>query len=88
MPLLSPEPLAHLPQHRLLPMLLARVRGPGSLTRVLFGHSVKGVEVAGGGEAGRRGGVVVTAHSAVEGRDVQLEGSFLVAADGAHSTIR
>ena len=43
MPERSPEGVAHLPQNRLLPMLLAHASTPGAPGRVRFGHAVEGV---------------------------------------------
>lgn len=43
MPERSPEGVAHLPQNRLLSMLLAHASTPGAPGRVRFGHAVAGV---------------------------------------------
>lgn len=37
---ISPVPVTHLPQHRLLPLLMRRATAPSALCRVLMGHSV------------------------------------------------
>jgi hypothetical protein len=60
---LSPEPVAHLPQNRLVPMLLARALrtdgggGGPCLGAVLWGREVTGVRAAagGGGDGGSSG---------------------------------
>ena len=40
----SPEGVAHLSQHRLLPMLRSMAVGPGSLARLMQGHRVLGLQ--------------------------------------------
>lgn len=41
---LSPEPVAHLSQHRLLPVLLKSATAPDALGEVQFGHAVRKVK--------------------------------------------
>ena len=51
----SPVPVAHLPQSRLLPLLMARARAQPDLIRVLMGHTVKRwVSCCGGDEESKR----------------------------------
>jgi 2-polyprenyl-6-methoxyphenol hydroxylase-like FAD-dependent oxidoreductase len=71
----SPEPVAHLPQHRLVPMLAEMCRR-SDMVDVRMG--CEAIEF----EQGENGVRVRTA------RDDALSGSFLIAADGAHSMVR
>jgi hypothetical protein len=49
MPGLSPEPVAHLSQHRLLPLLLASATAGDACGAVRFGQAVTGIAQAGSG---------------------------------------
>jgi 2-polyprenyl-6-methoxyphenol hydroxylase-like FAD-dependent oxidoreductase len=71
----SPEPVAHLPQHRLVPML-ADMCERSPLVDLRMGCEVSGFEQS-------AEGVEVRAN----GADV-VRGAYLVAADGAHSMVR
>jgi hypothetical protein len=127
---LSPEPVAHLPQNRLLPLLLRRALradgggGGACLGHVLWGHAVTSVAEAGpqpcssrpggsssggrggsggsgdggdGGDGGGGGGAdrssgggsdLIVKVETREGRREALRCSYVVAADGANSSVR
>ena len=74
---ISPEPVAHLPQHRLIPMLVDHVRNFEHLIDFRMNQNV--VSVSQQSESVR---------VEVEGGTDAEVGSYLVAADGAHSSIR
>ena len=74
---LSPEPVTHLPQSRLLPLLLDSVGG----APVTFDRRVDEVHNVGTGP-------ITAVGSTSEGSKWQLSCDFLVAADGANSCIR
>jgi len=99
---LSPEPVAHLSQNRLLPLLLQRSMGesldssssssssssgekPGSLGEVLWGRAV--TNVSSSSDSSSSSGLEVTA-TTKDGGTEQLRCQYLVAADGANSSIR
>lgn len=73
---ISPEPVAHLPQHQLIPILVDQTRTFGDLIDLRMDQQVIGVE-------SQNDSVRVK----IEGKGVET-GSYLVAADGAHSGIR
>ena len=70
----SPEPVAHLPQHRLVPML-ADMCDRSTLIDMRMGEEVIGFEQEGDGVRVRTSGS-------------EVRGAYLVASDGAHSMIR
>ncbi|KAF6263709.1 FAD binding domain-containing protein [Scenedesmus sp. NREL 46B-D3] len=82
-PAVSPEPVTHLSQHRLLPLLLQQAQrlsaAHGGCADIRFGSAVTAVS----NQTARRG-------SADGGSGAQqlVRCSYLVAADGAHSGIR
>lgn len=80
----SPEPVAHLSQHKLLPLLARRVVacGPGGID-LRMGHRVTGFEQKSGGE-----GVRLHVEDDVSKVRYCIDAQYLVAADGAHSAIR
>lgn len=79
MPDASPEPVAHLAQHRLLPMMAAAAAAcPGAAMRM--GHHVVGVR--------RAGADLEVEVEGPAGERYRLDAQYLVAADGAHSGIR
>lgn len=77
---LSPEPVAHVSQHRLLPMLLRRAEQRGAPGRVAFGHEAQAVQQT----ADR----VDVAGATSSGTPWQLSCDYLVVADGARSKLR
>ncbi|KAG1678055.1 hypothetical protein FOA52_000851 [Chlamydomonas sp. UWO 241] len=78
-PLMSPEPVSHLPQSRLLPLLLRRVKEQPLIT-LLMGHTVTGVQQSDSG---------VTVHArASSGAPATVHAAYLAAADGASSAVR
>ena len=77
-PGISPEPVTHLPQSRLLPLLLD---GVGGAATVRFGARVDEVVHDAGNAVTVRGG-------AADGSTWRLSCDYLVAADGANSRTR
>jgi 2-polyprenyl-6-methoxyphenol hydroxylase-like FAD-dependent oxidoreductase len=79
-PLHSPEPVAHLAQHKLLPMMAARAaQAPGVDLRM--GHRVSRLLRSGWGS-------VAVEIETEDRKKYELQGQYLVAADGAHSPLR
>lgn len=74
--LISPEPVAHLPQHRLIPMLVDQVHAHRDLIDFRMNQNIVSVSQ-------QDGSVTVE----LEGMGTE-SGLYLVAADGAHSEIR
>ncbi|KAK9819702.1 hypothetical protein WJX72_001426 [[Myrmecia] bisecta] len=77
---LSPEPVAHLSQHRLVPLLYKHAAKPGSLGLVRFGAAVASVSQDAEG--------CLLQVDCGQGPQQTVHCSYLVAADGAHSPIR
>ncbi|KAK9846335.1 hypothetical protein WJX81_001811 [Elliptochloris bilobata] len=77
----SPVGVAHLPQSRLLPMLLDLATAPGVPGRVRFGHAVTDLRHT-------PSGVVATLETHAQGSAQEVACEFLVAADGSRSALR
>lgn len=80
----SPEPVAHLPQHRLVPMLAAMC-DRSALVDLRMGREVTGFEQTRDGVCVFHRGLDTSAEETV---DETTRGAYLVAADGAHSMVR
>lgn len=79
-PQLSPAPVAHLSQNKLLPLLMRRATKPGSHAHVRYGCAVQSFQQD-------AEGLVLSCKDAAGGAR-QLRSRFVVAADGANSRIR
>ena len=77
--LISPEPVAHLPQHQLVPMLANRAKMLPELIDFRMNQNVIDFDM-------NTSSVSVTIEC--DGKQEVAQGSYLVAADGAHSGIR
>jgi len=95
---LSPEPVAHLAQDKLLP-LMARRAGASPGVDLRMGHRVVEViqkdsnnaeasEERGGKSGAGAGGVRLRIERADDSTQYHIDAHYLVAADGAHSHIR
>jgi 2-polyprenyl-6-methoxyphenol hydroxylase-like FAD-dependent oxidoreductase len=80
--MLSPEPVAHLPQHRLLPLLVQKAAEHHDDIQLQMGVQVTRVVPTSDGQA-----ISVTVKPET-GEEYTLVAKYLVAADGAHSSIR
>ena len=81
-PSISPEPVSHLPQHRLLRLMAGCVDRPAAspLTRIHMGHTLEDFQASPQGVR-----AWVRGH---QGESLLAEGSFLAGADGARSHVR
>ncbi|KAK9800880.1 hypothetical protein WJX73_005015 [Symbiochloris irregularis] len=77
---LSPEGVAHLSQHRLLPLLHSHAAGEGGLASIFNGRRLVSLDQ-------RATSVVLTLESQGQGR-TQADCEYVVAADGANSRVR
>ena len=83
-PLISPEPVSHLPQNQLLPLLHRRIQKyqKEGLIDLLMDHTVTSVSES-------EEGVLVNVRGPGHKRqEIIMHGSYLAAADGANSAIR
>jgi len=88
LPRVSPEPVTHLPQNQLLPLLLRRVDDNMDTASVRFGARVTGMAEE-KTPSGERVALQVEMASARDAADVRLfTCQYLVAADGANSALR
>ena len=75
----TPEPVVHLPQNRLVPLLLQQTGDAD----IRYGHSINAAHQGDGIE-----GVVVNGRCSVSGEAFEVKCDYLVAADGANSPLR
>ncbi|KAA6420769.1 MAG: hypothetical protein FRX49_09346 [Trebouxia sp. A1-2] len=77
---LSPEPVVHLSQHKLLPMMLHRAHSRGGQDGIRFGHQLQHFQQSPDG--------VICSVSPSQGSPYQVQADYLIAADGASSRVR
>ncbi|DBA95796.1 TPA: hypothetical protein ACH3X1_001346 [Trebouxia sp. C0004] len=77
---LSPEPVVHLSQHKLLPLMLHRAQERGGQDSIRFGHHLQHFQQS-------PDGITCTVHPS-QGSPYQVQARYLIAADGASSRVR